>query len=491
VKWPWTSDRSPAAELRDMDISIDDYAATYLNYDGNTYPVSVFGGDNGAWQFGGYAPVNAGRENEEDSSDDFEGLVGGIYKAVTPVFSVHNYRRSLFCEARFAIQPFSSDGRPGELIDYSELNVLRQPWPGATTRDLLSKALTYADMGGNCFLVRDIKNGTDQIKLLRPDWTMILMSGDPLKVADVEPVALVYKPGRTEDTREWVVYPFDGSNGRIAHWAPIPDPHAEYRGMSWLTPIMREALIDKAVRMTTLRHFQNGARPGIIASFDPSITPEQAKEFQALFNQTKVGASNAHKPLFLGGGCDVSTLNLQMDDFDKISSVGELRVASAGQVPPTLIGLTEAMKGSALNEGNFQAAKDSFADGTMRPLWGSFSEAIARIVDVPPNSRLWYDDRDIAFLRQDQQLIATRKTTDATTISVLIQAGYEPDAAVKYVMEDNYKALLGDGHTGLFSVQLIPPGEGHATDFQGDSGPTPGTTQPKNTPPGQATEKDS
>jgi hypothetical protein len=31
----------------------------------------------------------------------------------------------------------------------------------------------------------------------------------------------------------------------VAHWSPIPDPLANFRGMSWLTPVLREIDADQ------------------------------------------------------------------------------------------------------------------------------------------------------------------------------------------------------------------------------------------------------
>lgn len=480
MKWFWQRDDSPDKAARDM--SLDAYADTFLNFGGNSYPGPGFGsGGNGLWEFGGFSTGPEGESNDEErASDSFEAYAGAIYKASAAVYACHNYRRALFSEARLCLQKMNSDGRPGDLTDGPDLKILREPWQGATTRDLLTKAIMYADFGGNAFMIRDRIAGRDQIKFLRPDWTMILMSGDPRQLADVEKVALVYKPGNTQNPKKWKIYPFDGSNGYVAHWAPVPDPQASFRGMSWLDPILHEAQTDKAMSGAKLRYFQNGARPGIIASFDPTVEPDVAAEFQELFNKTKVGQANMYKTLFLGGGCTVTPWKPEMEDFEKISAVGELRIAAVSQVPPTLVGLTESMKGSALNEGNFQAAKDAFADGTMRPLWGSFCDAVASLLTFPKKQRLWYDDRDIAFLREDQQEVAQRKATDATTAARLVQDGWEPDAAWKYIQSGDPRELLGH-HTGLYSVQLTPPGLGHMADFKGD-GPTAGTPQPTNQP---------
>jgi len=73
--------------------------------------------------------------------------------------------------------------------------------------------------------------------------------------------------------------------------------------------------------------------------------------------------------------------------------------------------------------------------------------------------RLWYDDRDIAFLREDMGDEANIRQTVASTIETLVRTGYAPDAAVAYANSGNPDALLGK-HSGLMSVQLVPPGTG-------------------------------
>ncbi len=77
---------------------------------------------------------------------------------------------------------------------------------------------------------------------------------------------------------------------------------------------------------------------------------------------------------------------------------------------------------------------------------------------MPSGSRLWYDDRDIPFLREDLKDEAEIKRTDAVTIKTLIDAGYKEDAAVEYVRTGNLSVLIGE-HTGRVPVQLLPKGE--------------------------------
>jgi hypothetical protein len=76
-------------------------------------------------------------------------------------------------------------------------------------------------------------------------------------------------------------------------------------------------------------------------------------------------------------------------------------------------------------------------------------------VDVPAGADLWYDDRDIPFLQEDQQDAATIQQTQAITIRELINAGYDPETVIKAVTSPG---LLVVEAFGPVSVQLQEPG---------------------------------
>ncbi len=356
--WKKTKEVTPT---RDMTLGQDEWAS-YFNFGGGVYPSNAFGGQGtmgGLFAFGAAGSEGSAGPREEPLTD-FSSYVNGAYKASGVVFACMQARMSLFTEARFAFQSFNST-RPGDLVPGDGLDLLQTPWPGGVTSSLLARAIQDVDLAGNFFCVRQYINGTERLRRLRPDWVMLLLDGDPYKDAYTDLIAYIYKPGDTQDVDKWEIYPVDGSNGLVAHWTPIPDPESTYRGMSWITPVIREITADKAIALHKVRYFQNGAKPGMVVAYDASITPEQSAEFQEKFDQTKLGVDNAYRPLFLGGGANVTTFGGSIEDFYEVSSVGELRIAAASRVPPTIVGLTEGMKGSALNEGNFTAARDQSA----------------------------------------------------------------------------------------------------------------------------------
>jgi hypothetical protein len=69
---------------------------------------------------------------------------------------------------------------------------------------------------------------------------------------------------------------------------------------------------------------------------------------------------------------------------------------------------------------------------------------------------LWFDTRDISFFRQDEQAEAEVRSKDAITIRQLIDAGYTAESIVAALAGADWSLLE---HSGLFSVQLQPPGQ--------------------------------
>jgi hypothetical protein len=75
---------------------------------------------------------------------------------------------------------------------------------------------------------------------------------------------------------------------------------------------------------------------------------------------------------------------------------------------------------------------------------------------------MWIRERDIPFLREERKDQAEITKTKMLTIEAGVRAGYKPDALVEFAETDDVTGLKGQ-HTGLTSVQLLPPGEKEMT----------------------------
>ena len=405
-----------------------------------------------AW--GGYTLNQTSTSQVEDISRDFPGLVDGAYVHSSIVFACELVRMQHFAEATFKYRRFEK-GRPGALFGDQSLLPLEEPWQGGTTGDLLARMLLHADFAGSAFITR---LPGKRLQLLRPDWMTIVVGSkeyadSPRWAPDSTLVGYLYQPGGPAGGLPPVAY----SAEEVAQFCPVPDPLAQFRGMSWLRPVLQDVMGDRAATVHKLKFFQNGATPNMIVNLDVQGTREEFQAWVDLFREGYEGNLNAYKTLFLEKAVDTKVVgsDFQQMDFKQTVGVSETRVAACAGVPPVVVGLSEGLQGSSLNAGNYNSARRRFGDGTMRPLWRNAAGSLAQLISVPTGAKLWYDDRDIAFLRDDQKDASQVQLFQAQTIRQLVDAGYVADTVVAAVTSNDLTLLE---HSGLFSVQLQPPG---------------------------------
>lgn len=244
----------------------------------------------------------------------------------------------------------------------------------------------------------------------------------------------------------------------VAHYSPMPDPLAQFRGMSWLTPVLREVEADKGATSHKWNFFKRGATPQVVVTYDKDVSPEEFQKFIDKFRSQHEGADNAYRTLHLAGGADVTVIgqSLQQLDFKATQGAGETRIAMAAGVHPVILGASEGMQGSSLNAGNFGQARRRFADLTIRPLWRIAAASLEPL--LPPQGRgvvLWYDDRDIPFLREDALEEARIMKERMLTLEAGLRSGFIPQSVVDAIVDNDLRKLE---HSGLLSVQLQPPG---------------------------------
>jgi HK97 family phage portal protein len=419
-------------ENRDMGLSFQDWVNMF-QFNGLPYGVVQSGGTPG--------------QKGEGLESNFQGYVNGAYKANGVVFACMAARQLLFSEARFQFQALVK-GRPGDLFGTPELDPLHEPWTGANTGDLLTAAILDYDLAGNFYAVR---RPGGKIRRLRPDWVTIIAGSRSGQEIDSEVIGYSYQPGGPASGEDPVVLLPE----EVAHFRAYPDPLARFRGLSWLGPIVGEILGDQAATTHKQNFFENGTKLGYVVTLGENMTPDKFDTWVSKFKAGHDGTWNAYKTLFLSAGADVKTVgtNLQEVDFKKVQGAGETRICAAARVPAIIVGVSEGLESATYS--NYGQARRAFADLTMRPMWRNIAGSLARLVNVPAGTRLWYDDRDVPFLQEDLKDAADIQQTQAITIRELINAGYEPDTVIKAVANQDFSLLK---HTGLVSVQLQEPG---------------------------------
>lgn len=475
------------------------------------------------FSFGGATYGLGGPNTAQTLVGDVEPALSGFSDYATSafggnavVFACLAVRQLIFSSIRFQWQEINN-GRPSKLFGSSVLKPLEEPYPGGTTQDFTSRMIQDADLAGNWYGCRDTplavlgtQNPAFEIVRLRPDWVDILFAPRIIRGQQVgrriEGIAY-WEGGRTGGGDPVIFFP-----GEYAHFAPYPDPLANWRGMSWITPVVREIQSDGQMTRHKSKFFENGATPSMIVKYPTGAREEEMRKVRDLFKAKYEGVDNAYKTLHIGGGADVTVVGSDMAavDFKRIQMAGETRIAAAAGVPPVILGFSEALTGSSLNQGNFNSARRRLADATMHPLWQSASGSLqvlftgsnalqkkaafgkASMADRISSGflRLWYDARDIPFLREDANEEANIRHVRANTIRQYIDSGFVPETAVEAVDTGDLSTLK---HTGLVSVQLLPPGltdptvetgkKPPGTNFGSSAPNTPNAPKPKTVPP--------
>ncbi|WP_435643369.1 phage portal protein [Streptomyces sp. H49] len=440
----WRAARGGRTETRAMS-TIDDYMSALqdsLGYSG--------------WSALGLTQTQPGQAAEK-APTDLPGYAQ-LFATNPVIWACMVARQMVFSAPRFTWQRINN-GTPSEMFGTQDLRILEAPWPGGTTQDLLSRDIQDADLAGNAYWTRVLGDG-DELVRMRPDWVFIVLERRQFRGGHLgwRKLGYIYQEPGEE--------PVPLLADEVAHFAPVPDPLATYRGMSWLTPVIREVQNDNLMARHKRRFFENAATPNMVVRLAREVSPEAFAKFKARMEANHQGVDNAYRTLYLGGGADVTVTgtNFQQMDFSSVQGAGETRIAAAAGVPPVIVGLSEGLKAATYS--NYGQARRRFADGTIHPLWQNAAGSFGHLVQPPGGGtsgavRLWYDARDVPFLREDARDAADIQGVQARTIRTLVDAGYTPDSVRAAVAASDWSLLV---HTGLFSVQLQPPGTAMSAD---------------------------
>lgn len=362
-----------------------------------------------------------------------------VHASSSPVFSAFLVRMSLLSEAVFTLQ--AKDDK--HLFGNQSLAILEEPWPDGSSGELLARLEQDAGLAGNTFTWRPPDE--NRLVRLRPDWTTIVSE-------------LVRAPGGGAYRRKigyWVEPP-KGVLGQgegefypaaeVAHWAPIPDPQADFRGMSWLTPVYREIAGDDGLTQHKIRYLENAASPNLLIRYTQKLQPGTIDRLRDRIDARYGGAGNAFKSLVLDQGADATVIgnSLAQMDFSNVEGAGEQRILAASGVPGVLIGL-EPLRGAGRG---YQESLVKFANLWGRPQWRSVCQALQKFVDDPSvqagGSRLWFDTADVAALQDGELQRGQAALVHMQAVLTGKQAGCTLDSIVSAITSGDYSKLAAD-----------------------------------------------
>jgi hypothetical protein len=350
------------------------------------------------------------------------------------VFAAVLTRMLILSEAEFQWQAL--DDR--HLFGTTDLAILEEPWgPGSTSGELVIR-MEQDQIAGNAYIWRP--PGEDLLVRLRPDWTTIVSEvvnvtgGGQYRRKVGYFVQDPVKAAAGQDDGQF--YPA----GEVAHWAPIPDPVAEFRGMSWMTPVVRNISSDDGMTQYQIKYLENAASPNLLIRYANKLQPGTIDSIRERMNARYGGVTNAFKTLVLDQGADTTIIgnNLSEMDFSNVSAGGAERILAAAGVPGVLVGI-EPLRGAGRG---YQESMQKFANLWARPTWRSLCSCLETICPPPATgSRLWVDTANIAALQDGELERGQSALVNAQALLTLSQAGYDRMSAVEAVQAADWSLL--------------------------------------------------
>lgn len=389
------------------------------------------------------------------------------YETNGVVFACTLVRMMMLAEAAFKFRSLADK----HLFGNPDLRILEYPWPGATAGELWARMEQSASLTGNAFVA---KVETDELLML-PANEVVIVSEVVTSSTGVKykrPIGYDWDPSRLPGVSRNGDAQFFTTD-EVAHWSPIPDPMARFRGMSWLSPVLREVNADTAMTTYKTMYMDHGS-PVTAVKYARPIKAETIDYLMDRIQAKNGGVANAWRPLIFDQGADpVLAVGLDALDFRNIQAGGELRICAAAGVSPILIGLRNAEAGES-----YQAAMRQLADMHMRPLWRSACASLQKLVpNIPAGVQLWYDTSDIAALQAAETEKAQVTQVSAAAILTFVQAGFTRNSVILAVTSGDLSLLVPDPHAptpGIAERETVNAGAPIGTDATTAAAPKTG-----------------
>ena len=271
------SGRQPARA--DSNITLDEFLQ-FLNYGGSDYPIIT---------------QTLGGGKQQQILPTYSGLARGAFSRNGIVFACIVANMQLFSDVRFKFKPLRSYSQ-GDLFGTSDLSLLENPWPNATTRNLLMQMSFDSQLAGNAYFRREpAAAGADpRLRRLNPEWvTIVLGTADPdgtVGDIDTEIIGYAYRPYGQGAPQPLQL-------NEMVHYAPVPDAAFWFRGMSWLAPIVDEIRADNGMTDHRNKFMDNAATPNMVVKLNQDISPEAFERWVDLFEAGHKGSANAYRCL--------------------------------------------------------------------------------------------------------------------------------------------------------------------------------------------------
>ncbi len=262
----------------------------------------------------------------------------------------------------------------------------------------------------------------------------------------------------------WYEYRVDGESIRlerseIVHFRFGKDPYRRGRGISRLTPLLREIFTDSQAASYTAGLLHNMGVPGVLlqpkALKDDSISvvvdPESREQLESLWGEFT--GDNVGRPLIPSVPLEVVPLALNPAEMNlgELMTVPVTRVCSALRLHPAIVNLGQGASPSAFDNGGQHAeARRAGYQDCILPMQKSFARTLERQLlpdfDTAGRMCLEWDYSQVEALAEDQELTAKRAV-------LLYKGGVAKRAEAREMMGFEVDPELDDVYCVLVKTQ--------------------------------------
>ena len=303
-----------------------------------------------------------------------------------------------------------------EIFEDSPLQaILDMPNPRQSHYDFVEMLLTYLNLDGNAFILRERRDGprgeTIAMWLPRPDKMTPVI--DTRRQAYDEGALLGHS--YMLQTGEKVLFMPE----QVIH-IKYPDPNDRYHGLGrGIPPLMAAAYdVDNDNSQTTFikQFFKNGAVPSGIIKSRNILDDSEVKRIQNRISEQYAGEQNWHKMMVLDADAEYQRTGLNLSEmvFPDLRAISETRICAAFKVPPVLIGVKAGL--DAATYSNYALARRALWEDNIIPTTTKLAEALTRAflgeleedtLILPDYSQVvaLQDDRTNRFARSNQAIL--------------------------------------------------------------------------------------
>lgn len=248
----------------------------------------------------------------------------------------------------------NKDGESEEVFDHPILELLNNPNPFQTRRELMETSFSHYLLAGDVFWYVNLQD--KEMYTLRPDLVEVVLSSDRRTI-----VAYEY--------RQSEVQKFAPEN--IIH-IKNPDPSDILRGTGVVRPASVRIATEKEASTYQANFFKNQGRPDFVVFADTEVTEANSDDFRARWKRIFGGGNAGQVGIFGSNVKNIQELNKTPKEMDFIASQNFLRddILAALRVPKAMVTSDD------VNLANSKEAYRMFLQEAVVPVLDAFVDAI-------------------------------------------------------------------------------------------------------------------